>query len=280
MKRFKDFFAFVGFTGVTTLLLLLLMEVGSRLFLSTPSHFENIGLKNFSYAYHPWSSVRNTPGFRYKDTLRINKMGWRGPEWKREKPAGVKRVLLLGDSTAFSSFYIHEKATIAGYLERYLNKATKQKWQVLNMAVSGGFSRMSLAALAHDGTTLSPDAVFVLNGRNDSGAALTQQVGIPEYDILAGSASLLYGDMWDPRTGRSPRPFRLMGVLLQESHFFRWLTQFGWSVEFRSLAYAWIPSGDVDLSDYAGETIYVGFKFVGDSNSNTTGFRVDNVVIE
>lgn len=44
--------------------------------------------------------------------------------------------------------------------------------------------------------------------------------------------------------------------------------------------YAWIPSGDVSLSDYAGETVYVGFKFVGDSNSNTTGFRVDNVVIE
>lgn len=43
--------------------------------------------------------------------------------------------------------------------------------------------------------------------------------------------------------------------------------------------YAWINSGEVDLSDYNG-TVYVGFKFVGDANANTTGIRLDNITVE
>ena len=43
--------------------------------------------------------------------------------------------------------------------------------------------------------------------------------------------------------------------------------------------YAWISSGEVDLSDYS-DVVYIGFKFVGDGNDNTTGFRLDNIVVE
>jgi hypothetical protein len=45
--------------------------------------------------------------------------------------------------------------------------------------------------------------------------------------------------------------------------------------------HAWINSGDIDLSAYAGQNVYIAFKYVGGDNpSGTTTYRVDNVVIK
>ena len=41
----------------------------------------------------------------------------------------------------------------------------------------------------------------------------------------------------------------------------------------------WIPSGDVDLSSYAGQTVYVGFKYTSTASASAT-WEVDNVLIE
>ncbi len=45
--------------------------------------------------------------------------------------------------------------------------------------------------------------------------------------------------------------------------------------------HAWINSGDIDLSAYAGQTVYIAFKYVGGDNPNSTStYRVDNVVVK
>ncbi|MFQ5447771.1 MAG: DUF5689 domain-containing protein [Saprospiraceae bacterium] len=45
--------------------------------------------------------------------------------------------------------------------------------------------------------------------------------------------------------------------------------------------HAWIPSGDIDLSGYTGNTVFIGFKYVGSSSSGlTSSYRIDNVVVE
>ncbi len=45
--------------------------------------------------------------------------------------------------------------------------------------------------------------------------------------------------------------------------------------------HAWINSGDIDLSAYAGQNVYIAFKYVGGDNPNATStYRVDNVVIK
>jgi len=45
--------------------------------------------------------------------------------------------------------------------------------------------------------------------------------------------------------------------------------------------HAWINSGDVDLSAYAGQTVYIAFKYVGGDNPHgTTTYRIDNVVVK
>ncbi|MBK8563380.1 MAG: choice-of-anchor J domain-containing protein [Saprospiraceae bacterium] len=43
----------------------------------------------------------------------------------------------------------------------------------------------------------------------------------------------------------------------------------------------WIPSGDIDLSDYIGQKVAIGFKYVGNNSTGlTSSYRVDNVVVQ
>lgn len=43
--------------------------------------------------------------------------------------------------------------------------------------------------------------------------------------------------------------------------------------------YNWVPSGDINLSAYNG-TAYIGFKYVGNSTSQTTNYQIDDIVID
>ncbi|NBC03245.1 MAG: DUF5017 domain-containing protein [Bacteroidetes bacterium] len=43
--------------------------------------------------------------------------------------------------------------------------------------------------------------------------------------------------------------------------------------------YDWIESGEIDLSSY-GSQVYIGFKYEGTSETNTTTYRLDNIVVE
>jgi hypothetical protein len=39
------------------------------------------------------------------------------------------------------------------------------------------------------------------------------------------------------------------------------------------------PSGDVDLSAYAGQVVYIAYQYVGASNGTTTTYQIDNVSV-
>ncbi len=42
---------------------------------------------------------------------------------------------------------------------------------------------------------------------------------------------------------------------------------------------SFITSGEVDLSSYIGQTVYVGFKYEGDPNGSTTTMQIDNIAV-
>ena len=45
--------------------------------------------------------------------------------------------------------------------------------------------------------------------------------------------------------------------------------------------HAWIDSGDIDLSAYAGQTVYIAFRYKGSDDYNQTStYRIDNVIIK
>jgi hypothetical protein len=224
-RRLLSFWGLCGQIGLTVLLLgfvLICVEVGTRLVAKVPPTTEGVVLDNAAYAYHPWSAHRMTPGFR-SGNLSINKYGWRGPEPSKTKAPGVKRVLLLGDSVAFSSFYIKDDVTIAGYLEAILKMKSGERWEVINLATPGGNGRMSLATLAHEAIHLQPDFVVVLNGANDLPILLgAGDVGAPPFTTVPwDGTSITMSHLFDPRTGRSPLPTQNLMVLLNESVFFR-----------------------------------------------------------
>ena len=115
--------------------------------------------------------VSQHPGFLYQvgnlKYAKINKYGWRGPGPTIDRPKNVKRAILLGDSVAFSGWQCREGVTLGGAVTRALELRTGEDWQVINTAVPGGFSSMSLAALAQEGMQFKPDVVVSFNGAND-----------------------------------------------------------------------------------------------------------------
>ncbi|MFO0757732.1 MAG: SGNH/GDSL hydrolase family protein [Byssovorax sp.] len=78
---------------------------------------------------------------RYGGRVETNKVGMRAPDYPVDKPAGVFRVLMLGDSTLYGGSYVDQDALYARLLEKKLNAraaaAGAGTVQVLNMGVNG-----------------------------------------------------------------------------------------------------------------------------------------------
>jgi hypothetical protein len=215
----------LGATVVSVVVLLALLELGTRVLVGAPTVTDTVVVDNAAYAYHPWAGHRGTPGFAYKH-MSINSHGWRGPERAEAKPPGVRRALLLGDSVAFSSYHIRDQATIAGYLERFLRDKTGESWEVINMACPGGTIHMSVATLAHEGIRFAPDVVMALNGNNDitTGSNSTNPVGPQFSGVFWPLIQVRMARLYDPRTGRGHARDNL-AMLLAESAFYRRLVR-------------------------------------------------------
>jgi hypothetical protein len=44
-------------------------------------------------------------------------------------------------------------------------------------------------------------------------------------------------------------------------------------------SWSWVSSGNIDLTSYAGQKVYVGFKFTSGDDKSAT-WEVDNVVVK
>lgn len=121
------------------------------------------------WAYHPqlgWTSRAGYEGSFDTDSfsvdVAINSKGLRANEVELEKPKGVRRVLVAGDSFAWG-FGVQQDDTFAARLERAL-PAT----EVINGAVSGYSTDQALLWLRLEGRQYEPDVVvYVLSGNDD-----------------------------------------------------------------------------------------------------------------
>lgn len=67
--------------------------------------------------------------------VKINSLGFRGPEFSVEKPAGVYRIISLGDSVAFG-WEVLEEETYGRKLERILNERSDGlRYEVINVGI-------------------------------------------------------------------------------------------------------------------------------------------------
>ncbi len=98
--------------------------------------------------------------------VRTNQYGLRGPETTLEPAPGVHRVLALGGSTTFGEG-VAEDETFPAQLEKVLNAAGGQRWEVLNGGVEGYNTTAELAFLERRGLRLHPATVVVAFSLDD-----------------------------------------------------------------------------------------------------------------
>ncbi len=97
-----------------------------------------------------------------------NSYGFRGVEVSRDKPAGVFRIVMLGDSITFGNS-VSWNETFSYFLEQQLNETGgPMRFEVLNLGVSGYNTAQELATLREVGLQFSPDLVVLNICLNDS----------------------------------------------------------------------------------------------------------------
>jgi len=110
---------------------------------------------------------------------RVNALGLRGPETTIEKPAGVRRIAVLGDSIAFG-YWVRDEQGFARQLERLLNdgRTSTDRVEVLNFGVPGYNLEQELEALRVKALLFEPDVVVVLFCLNDLQGLFSYELGL------------------------------------------------------------------------------------------------------
>ena len=134
-----------------------LSEAGLRLFYPQPLgvwHHDPVGL-----ALHWPGLVTYLPQFG--QTVSFNSAGMRDREHALKKPAGVFRILVLGDSF-MEALQVSYEQSFPRLLERALEQKTGQRVEVINASVSGWGTDDELQYLNAYGMSWSPDLILVV----------------------------------------------------------------------------------------------------------------------
>jgi lysophospholipase L1-like esterase len=134
--------------------------------LMTAGVFEEVDDPVRRYAMRPGASTE-VDGWRFRVSVHRS----RGPDFPSAKPAGEKRMLLLGDSFAFG-MWCDEDATLVGHLARMASAreaelGTGVAWRPVDLGVPGYHTGQQLLALEQDGLALEPDVVVLYFNTND-----------------------------------------------------------------------------------------------------------------
>ena len=98
---------------------------------------------------------------------RINKWGFRGPDFEKQKVPGTRRVMVLGDSFTFGEG-VRLEDTFVRRMEEKLRRKTAQSLEVLNFGVSAWATRDETAYFKQAGVQFAPDLVVVAYVLNDA----------------------------------------------------------------------------------------------------------------
>jgi len=112
------------------------------------------------YEQLPFAHIPNRSGVFYGVRIETNAQGFRDREYAREKPAGTKRVAVLGDSLVMG-WGVALDDTIPKALEKKLNQNARS-YEVMNLGVGNYNSTMEVEFFKRNALSFDPDiAVFV-----------------------------------------------------------------------------------------------------------------------
>ena len=108
----------------------------------------------------------NYEDFVYGADVRINAQGLRDRAYSYEKPDGVKRILILGDSVVFG-YGVPVEETFAKQWEAQLDQLQKGRWEIINSGVPSYTTVQEVRWFETEGLKYHPDAVVVTYIMND-----------------------------------------------------------------------------------------------------------------
>ena len=159
------------------------------------------------YLFDPRLGWRNIPGWSGETNgkpLTINSRGMRDREYALAKPAGVTRVLVLGDSYTWG-YGVANQEIYTEVLERSLAKGGA-KVEVINSGVSGWGTDQEYLFLERDGIKYQPDvvvlALFLFNDPENN--ASSRQYGLSKPVFMDPLMTL--ANMPVPRPGAAEVP--------------------------------------------------------------------------
>lgn len=120
----------------------------------------------FKYVPGRYSVEKSLVGFEGN----VNSLGYRGPEWKKEKEPGVKRIICLGDSVVLGLWGTTPDASFPRQLEILLNekkRGSAKRFEVLNGGLGSNTSSQVIYRLKTEFLDYHPDLVIVQIGIND-----------------------------------------------------------------------------------------------------------------
>lgn len=101
------------------------------------------------------------PTHEFTNDIHTNSLGYRGPEFSKQKPANTIRILMLGDSTTFG-IGSDDNQTFPFLLEEILSQQSGKKVEIINAGFASGLSPDTYYLyLKEIGLKLEPDIVFV-----------------------------------------------------------------------------------------------------------------------
>ena len=130
---------------------------------------ETRGCRRQSQRYHHELVPNTICRSRYPEwdtTFRVNSLGFRDDEISREKPEGVFRILLIGDSFVEGEGVESEQIG-ANVLERQLSKKFEKSVEVVNMGVMSYSPIIYQRVIEDKGLPLDPDLVIVAVDMSD-----------------------------------------------------------------------------------------------------------------
>lgn len=164
-SRTRTFLLAAGAFFGTTLIVAIVCEAALWMFAPIPfyefieyqpeGHIRAIPLPN--------QIIRNLKGYE----IRINKYGFRGPDYAFEKTPGTLRIAVFGGSAGFCFRASGREKTWPGALERMLTDRLGIPVEVINLSVAGYDVFNSKINYLCFGRAFDPDAIIVYHTWND-----------------------------------------------------------------------------------------------------------------
>jgi hypothetical protein len=161
MGRFRSIIAGLLLAGFGIGLALVVAEVGVRVLRLVPTRFWEpdplLGTRLIPDKEGWWTQEE----FEFRVPVRINSAGWRDVEHSLVKPAGVYRIVILGDSF-IEAMQVPLQDTIGRRLEQELNQSAEgARYEVISLGVSGYGTASEMLVYREIGRLYKPDLVLL-----------------------------------------------------------------------------------------------------------------------